>query len=51
MKNTVSKRWTCRFCGIDNPYLIEVGTTQVEEYIEGKAGDTGVYFIIDLCIP
>jgi len=43
--------WNCNFCQTANPLLLDLGFEQIEEYIEGKVGDNGIYFIIDLCLP
>lgn len=32
-RNRKEKTWNCLFCGNNNPYLSELGTAQVEEYL------------------
>jgi hypothetical protein len=49
-KDRQMKKWVCNFCSQDNPYLSDTGNKTVEEYYEGKAGDCGIYLLVDLCI-
>ena len=50
-KNKNTKTWTCSFCMTSNPLIVDIGLQQVEEYVESKVGETGVYFLVDLCLP
>jgi hypothetical protein len=43
--------WNCGFCQTSNPLLVDIGIEQIEEYVESKVGENGIYFIIDLCLP
>lgn len=43
--------WNCGFCQTANQLMVDIGIEQIEEYIESKVGDNGIYFIIDLCLP
>jgi hypothetical protein len=43
--------WSCSFCQTSNPLLVDIGIEQIEEYVESKVGENGMYFIIDLCLP
>lgn len=49
-KNRQTRTWNCNFCGAVNPLTAEIGNAAVEEYVDAKAGENGVFFIIDLCI-
>jgi len=49
-KNKNTKQWTCSFCLSSNPLIVDIGLQQVEEYVESRVGETGVYFIVDLCL-
>jgi hypothetical protein len=50
-KNKNTKTWICSFCLTSNPLLVDIGLQQVEEYVESKVGETGLYFLVDLCLP
>jgi phosphopantothenoylcysteine synthetase/decarboxylase len=50
-KNRNTKMWSCSFCQTSNPLLVDIGIEQIEEYVESKVGENGMYFIIDLCLP
>lgn len=50
-KNKNTKSWTCSFCPTTNPLPVDIGNNQVEEYVEAKVGENGLFFIIDLCVP
>ena len=43
--------WNCGFCQTSNPLLVDIGIEQIEEYVESKVGENGIYFIIYLCLP
>jgi hypothetical protein len=30
---------------------VDIGLEQVEEYVESRVGENGIFFIVDLCIP
>ncbi len=49
-KNKNTKTWVCSFCLTTNPLPLDLGISQIEEYVEARVGDTGVFFIVDLCI-
>lgn len=37
-------------CLTTNPLNYDLGQTQVEEYVEGKNGENGIFFVVDLCL-
>ena len=49
-KNRNTKTWTCSFCPTNNPMGQEIGIQQIEEYVQGRYGETGIFFVIDLCL-
>jgi len=49
-KNKNTKTWICNFCLTSNPLTVDIGNEEVEEYVESRVGDCGIFFIIDLCI-
>ena len=49
-KNKNTKTWSCPFCLTSNPLLLDIGIDEIEEYVEAKVGDNGIFFIVDLCI-
>lgn len=50
-KNKNTKTWVCSFCLTSNPLALDIGLQQVEEYVESRVGETGLYFLVDLCLP
>lgn len=50
-KNKNTKTWVCSFCLTSNPLMMDLGLSQTEEYVESKVGETGLYFLVDLCLP
>jgi hypothetical protein len=50
-KNKQARKWTCTFCSNDNPLIMDVGNNNVEEYVEAKSGENGLFFVIDLSMP
>jgi hypothetical protein len=49
-KNRNTKTWVCSFCLTTNSYTHDLGIQQVEEYVQAKTGDNGLFFIVDLCL-
>jgi len=49
-KNKNTKTWVCSFCLTTNTLTYDLGTQQIEEYVQGKAGSNGVFFIVDLAL-
>lgn len=49
-KNRNTKTWVCNFCLTTNPLPYDVGTSQVEEYVETKLNENGLFFVVDLSI-
>lgn len=49
-KNKNTKTWVCGFCLTTNTLTFDVGTQQVEEYVQGKSGSNGMFFIVDLAL-
>jgi hypothetical protein len=37
-KNKNTKTWVCNFCLTTNPLTVDIGNSQVEEYVEAKVG-------------
>lgn len=49
-KDKNMNKWQCIFCGADNMGVMNFGLQRVEEGYEGRAGDCGMYFIVDQCV-
>ena len=49
-KNRNTKTWTCNFCLTNNPMMQDIGIQQIEEYVQTKAGNSGLFFVIDTCV-
>jgi hypothetical protein len=49
-KNKNTKTWVCIFCSTTNPLTLDIGQHSVEEYVESKSGENGIFFIVDLCV-
>jgi len=49
-KNKNTKTWICIFCLTTNPLTYDLGIQQIEEYVQGKSGSNGIFFIVDLSI-
>jgi hypothetical protein len=50
-KNKNTKTWVCSFCQTNNQLIMDIGLQQVEEYVESRVGENGIYFLVDLCLP
>ena len=49
-KNKNTKTWVCGFCLTTNSFNLDLGIQQVEEYVQGKVGENGMFFLVDLCL-
>jgi hypothetical protein len=49
-KGSGGGKWVCPFCDLENPNHQGFGSDTVEESQEGKTGECGLFFIVDLCV-